>query len=206
MKKALMATTLMATTFASAAFAQTPPEQMPAGDYKLDLSHASIVWKVSHLGLSDYVARFTDFDATLTYDPETPTNSKLVATIDPTSVATAYPHPEKKDFDKKLVEGEGWFNALQFPEITYISERIEMTGDTTARVYGTMNMLGVEKPLALDVEFNAAMEAQPFSGKPTMGFSATTVVERSGWGMDTYVPNIGNDVAVMIEAEMFKAN
>jgi polyisoprenoid-binding protein YceI len=49
--------------------------------------------------------------------------------------------------------------------------------------------------------FNGAMIKQPFSGKPTMGFSATTSIERSEFGMSKYVPSIGNNVEIMIEGE-----
>jgi polyisoprenoid-binding protein YceI len=49
-------------------FARSLFYDVPAGEYKIDLSHASIVWKVSHLGLSNYVARFAEFDATIDYN------------------------------------------------------------------------------------------------------------------------------------------
>ena len=184
------------------AAAQTPVEAMPSGVYKLDKTHASLVWKVSHLGLSDYTARFTNFDAELNFDPENPENSTLVATVDPTSVETDY--PGEKDFNKKLAEGEKWFNAGTYPEIRFESRSVEKTGENTGKVTGELSMLGMTQPLVLDVTFNKAMQTQPFSGKPTLGFSATGVLERSQWGMDTYVPNIGDKVEILIEAELAK--
>ena len=95
---------------------------MPSGIYKLDKSHASLTWKVSHLGLSNYTARFTKFDADLLFDAMTPENSKIKVTIDPTSVRTDYPNSDKKDFDKQLSTDAGWLNGKQFPEITFLSE------------------------------------------------------------------------------------
>ena len=50
------------------------------------------------------------------------------------------------------------------------------------------------------------MQRQPFSGKPTMGFSATTTIKRTEWGMGKYVPGIGDDVEVMIEGEFVKSD
>ena len=77
------------------ALAQTTPyNEMPAGVYNLDETHAQLVWQVSHLGLSNYTARFTDFDADLIFDPEKPENSQLIATIDPTSIKTDFPYTE----------------------------------------------------------------------------------------------------------------
>ena len=176
-------------------------EGMPAGLYKLDKTHASIVWKVSHLGLSNYTARFTDFDVDLLFDNEKPENSKIIATIDPTSIKTDYPHPEKKDFDKKLVEGSGWFNTTQFPEIKFKSTSVKKTGDETADVTGDLTFLGVTKPVTLNVAFNKAIGNHPFANKPALGFSATGSLKRSDFGMTKYLPNIGDDVELLIEAE-----
>lgn len=183
------------------ATAKTPIAEMPAGVYTLDETHASLIWKVSHLGLSDYTARFTSFDAELTFDPQNPENSKLVATVDPTSIETDYPYPEQKDFNQKLVTGEDWFNAGKFPQIRFESTSITKTGDTTGTITGNLTFLGVTKPLTLNATFNGAMKSQPFSKKPTMGFSATATMKRSEWGFDTYVPNIGDEVELLIEAE-----
>ena len=177
-------------------------QEMPAGVYKLDETHASLIWKVSHLGLSDYTARFTKFDADLTFDPENPENSSLTATVDPTSIKTDY--PGEKDFDKELVEKETWFNAGEYPEIKFVSTNVEKTGENTGIITGDLTFLGVTKPLTLDVTFNKALAKQPFSGKPTLGFSASGTLERSKWGMDTYVPNIGDTVELLIEAEFAK--
>lgn len=181
--------------------ADTPYNEMPAGVYNLDETHAQLIWKVSHLGLSNYTARFTSFDADLTFDPANPENSSLTATIDPTSIKTDYPYPEKKDFDKKLVEGKEWFNVAAFPEIKFESKELAVTGENTGTMMGHLTFLGVTKPVTLDVTFNGAMASQPFSSKPTLGFSATGSLKRSEWGMATYVPNIGDEVQIMIEAE-----
>lgn len=206
LKPAFLAIVLTTASCVSWVFAKSPFNDMPEGQYKLDLSHASVVWKVSHLGLSDYVARFADFDAAIQYDPNDITKSVVTASINPMSIQTAYPNAETKDFDKVLATEKGWFNAGAFPSIEFTSKNIEMTSDTTAVMTGDLTFLGVTKEVALDVTFNGAMQRQPFSGKPTMGFSATTEITRSEFGMDKYVPNIGDNVSVMIEGEFAKAD
>ena len=72
---------------------------VPSGTYQLDPTHASMVWKVKHLGLSNYTARFNRFDATITLDAENPTASTVTATVDPASIDTDYPLAEQKDFN-----------------------------------------------------------------------------------------------------------
>lgn len=185
----------------SAQAEQTAVSDMPAGLYSLDPTHASLHFKVSHVGLSHYTARFDKFDSLIQLDPNDVTKSKVKATIDVTSLNTGYPHPEEKDFDKKLTEGTEWFNTNQFPEMTFISRTIEKTGDMTAKITGDLTFLGVTKPVVLDATLNAAMGNHPFMNKPALGISATGFLKRSDFGMNTYIPNIGDEVAFIIEAE-----
>jgi len=94
------------------------------------------------LGLSNYTARFTNFDAKVEFDPQQLEQSKVTATIDPSSIKTNYPYPQKKDFDKKLVEGTEWFNVATFPSITFTSMGVKLTGDNTAIMTGDLTFLG----------------------------------------------------------------
>ena len=182
----------------------TAAEQLPAGLYKLDKTHASVTWKVSHMGLSNYTARFTKIDADLAFDSVDPTKSRLTATIDPTSVRTDYPNAAEKDFDKELATGDKWFNGIQFPQIKFVSTRVEKTGEKTGKLYGDLTFLGVTKPLVLDVTFNGSYLKKPFAEVPALGFSATARLKRSDWGMGTYIPMIGDEVDLLIETEFHK--
>lgn len=174
---------------------------VPAGTYKLDPTHASLTWKVDHLGLSSYTARFTKFDATLEFDPAAMDKSKLSVTVDPMSIRTDYPLAETKDFDKKLATDPEYFNAEFFSDITFTSTAIEMTGDKTAKVTGDLTLLGETKPVTIDVTLNGAMAEQPFVKKPALGFSGKTVIKRSEFGFTKLIPMIGDDVTLLIEAE-----
>lgn len=193
---------ITSTLAATACLAQTPAAELPAGTYKLDPTHASLIWKVNHMGLSNYTGRFTKFDATLTYDPKDPAKSTLEVTVDPTSVETDYPNPEKEDFNKKL-QGAEWFNAGKYSAITFRSTGVTSQDDKHGIVTGDLNFLGQTKPLTLNVTFNGGMAEHPFAKKPAMGFSATGTMKRSNWGFDTYIPTLGDEVQLIIEAEFF---
>ena len=182
-------------------FAKSPFNQMPEGKYQLDLSHGSIIWKVSHFGLSNYLARFTEFDASINFKPNDIESSTVYASINPMSIQTAFPNPEQTDFDKVLALNTKWFNAGEFSTIEFESTSIKMTSDNTALMSGNLSFLGLIKPVELDVKFNGAMAIQPLSRKPTMGFSATTTIVRSEFGMTKHIPQIGDSVKVMIEGE-----
>jgi polyisoprenoid-binding protein YceI len=179
--------------------------QMPAGKYVVDKTHASLIWKISHLGLSNYTARFKTFDASFEFDPKHPEKSTLHAVIDPLSIETDYPNAKEKDFNKELSSGENWFNAAVHPKIIFHSDRFEVIDKTHGKAHGQLILLGVSKPLALDVTLNGATQKQPFSRKPTFGFSATASLKRSEWGMEAYLPNIGDSVDIQIEAEFSHA-
>ncbi|MEM8935777.1 MAG: YceI family protein [Pseudomonadota bacterium] len=202
MKKASLAAVAAVLMSTTAAHAQnmTPFAEMPAGDYALDLSHASLIWKVSHMGLSNYAGRFTNFEGTLTLDPADPASSAISVTIDPSSVETDYPGTSK-DWNAELADKENWFNSDAFPEISFVSTGIELTGDNTGVLTGDLTFLGITKPATLDVTFNGAFAERPFSGLPTIGFSATGSLMRSDWGLDYLTPGIGDGVQLLIEAE-----
>ncbi len=180
---------------------QAAPIDVPAGTYALDKAHASLTWRVNHLGFSMYTARFTDFDATIELDPKQPTRSSVNVTINPMSVRTDFPAPEKIDFDRKI--GEEILKGKEHPEIRFRSTRLEATGATTGRMTGDLTFLGVTKPVTLDVRLNGA-GPNPFNRAPTIGFSATGTVKRSEFGSTAYAPGIGDDVQLVIEAEFQK--
>jgi len=180
------------------------PAAPPAGTYRMDRAHSSLTWKVNHLGLSNYTARFTRFDATLDIDPANPQSAKVVVTVDPTSVRTDYPFSEKRDFDKELGEGEKFFNAKEFTLIVFSSTRVERTGKRTANVTGDLTLLGITKPLTIYVTLNGAMQ-HPMAQAPALGFSGIAKLKRSDFGMTFMLPLIGDEVTLSIEAEFIKS-
>ncbi len=195
---------LLLSLFLNLTWAQDAYQNLPSGSYQLDKTHASLLWKVSHLGLSNYTARFTRFDATIDFNAKDLTQSQVSATIDPLSIKTDYPYAEEKDFDKKLSEGEDWFNGLEFPEIRFTSTKITLKDNNSGIMQGDLTFLGVTKPVEVVFTLNGAMKIQPFTKKAALGFSAQAQLLRSDWGMDIYVPNIGDAVTVLIEVEFAK--
>lgn len=181
-----------------------PLAGIPAGEYRLDKTHANLTWKVNHMGLSMYTARFTELDATLQLDSAKPEQSRLTATINPASVRTDYPNAKEKDFDAKLANGAEWFNSENFPEIRFASTKLTMATPTTGTMTGDLTFLGITKPVTLNVTVNGAMAKHPFAGQPAVGFSATGSIKRSDFGMGAYIPTVGDEVQLLIEVEFVK--
>lgn len=177
--------------------------KLPSGIYKIDPAHTSVTWRVSHLGLSNYTARFAKIDGQLNFDAQQLEKSILTASVDPLSIRTDFPAPDKKDFDAVLAKDEAWFNGEKFPAITFVSNAIERIGTNQGIVSGDLTLLGVTKPVSMRVTFNGAYAEKPFSAPvvAALGFSGTMTIKRSDWGFNTYVPMIGDEVAIQIEAE-----
>lgn len=186
---------------AAPALAQGAPIDAPAGEYTLDKTHASITWTIKHLGLSNYTARFASFDSVLVLDPKNPTKSTISVTIDPRSVKTDFPFPEKEDFDKVIAEK--FLLAGEHPAITFQSSGLKATGPRTGKLTGNLTLMGVTKPVTLDVTLNGAM-VHPFRKIPVIGFSATGSFKRSDFGSTALQGPIGDEITVIIEAEFFK--
>lgn len=164
------------------------------GEYTLDKSHASIIFSIKHLGFSDYIGRFNDFDASLELDGEKPTNSRLTVTIKPQGVDT-----NNAELEDKL-RGENYFNVAQFPEIKFVSRELRLTSRTRGTVKGDLTMLGVTKPVTLDVTLNGA-GLNTYANAYTVGFSATATIRRSDWGLKTLIPQVSDEVRLIISAE-----
>lgn len=181
--------------------ASTAP--VPGGAYTLDKAHASLIFRVSHIGFSNYTGRFATFDAALDIDPADPAAAKLEATVDPASLAVENP---PAGFLESLL-GPDWFNVAKFPEMTFRSTKIEMTGDDTARVTGDLKMHGITLPVAFDAKFNGGYAGHPFEPNARIGFSARGSLSRSAFGIAYGVPEegstmgVGDAVEFIIEAE-----
>lgn len=178
-------------------------EDLPAGTYRLDPTHASLGFKLDHLGFSWYSASFADFDATLQLDPAHPESASLTASVDVASLTLPRP-PE--GFHAELTGGN-WLDGAQFPQITYQSTSVEVTGETTAHVTGDLTFHGVTRPVAMDVTFNGGWAGIPPDPHARIGFSATGVLRRGDFGVTAGIPapgskmGVGDEVFFTIEAE-----
>jgi len=172
---------------------------IPAGQYQVDLAHASVVWKVNHLGFSTYVGRFESFTADLDLNSAEFAKSSVLVDIKVDSINTAYPFPEKEDFDKKLA-GD-WLKSGEHPSITFKSTAVSELDGNQATVDGELTIAGQTHPVSLNIVLNKAVASHPFTKVPTIGFSATTKIDRTVWGISQYAPALGAEVKIEIEGE-----
>ncbi len=173
------------------------PNQVRAGAYVLDPDHGKITWSVSHLGYSTYYGQFTGVSARLDLDPKAPAKSRLTATVPLAGVLTGSQH-----LDQHLA-GPDFFDTQKFPEATFAGTGIEPTSPTTARITGTLTLHGVTKPVSFDATFTQA-GTNPVDHRYTVGFEGRSVIKRSDFGVNAYLPMVGDEVTLRLAGE-FKA-
>ena len=178
--------TVVAAAATIAALAVPAAPVLAADTYAFDKSHTDVVFRIDHLGFSDTIGRFNDADG--------------VIVLDEASLDTNH---EERD---EHLRGTDFFNVEAHPTISFVSTAIERTGDETATVTGELTLLGVTQTVVLETTLNA-LKPHPipsYEGVMTAGFSGTTTINRSDFGMNAFVPAVGDEVAIILEIEAFK--
>ena len=166
-----------------------------SAEYAFDKVHTQILFTVSHLGFSNSTGAFTEFDGGFVFD-----ENNLEASSVNVSISTKSIDMNDKTWNQHL-SGEKWFDVKQFPTMSFKSTGVTKTGDKTMDVKGDLTIKGVTKPVTLAVIFNKAGDQ---FGKAKAGFSATTSIDRTEFGMPNNAPAIGAQVTIRIEVEGVK--
>ncbi|MXX07487.1 MAG: YceI family protein [Gammaproteobacteria bacterium] len=175
---------------------ETEIAEIRSGQYSLDRDHATLIWKVDHLGFSTYIGRFNDFDASLDFNPENIGNSSLEVIVNTASLDVNLP-----EFEDEL--RADWFNVEQFPQAVYRTTSLAETIDENTFVFnGELTFMGVTAPVALEVDFHRGARDISRRLQYVIGFSASASVQRSAFGLDNLVNiGIGDDVELEIHVE-----
>jgi len=184
--------------------ATAPVGTPPAGAYKLDKSHASLILRASHLGFSTYTTRFSRFDAELKLDPRNLSAASVVTTID----ASSFEMDAAPQFCIDVVKGPQMLDTAKFPQIVFKSEKIRMTGAKSMEISGTLTLHGVTRPTVLVGTYNGGYAGWPgLDPQARVGFSAHGSFKRSDFGIAYGVPapgttmGVGDSIDFSIEAE-----
>ena len=172
-----------------------------ADTFVFDKAHSTIGFQVRHL-FSTVPGKFDDFTGTINYDEANPENSSVEVTIKTASVNTGV---KMRDDD---LRSPNFFDAAKYPEITFKSKSVKMTGNNTADVTGDLTMHGVTKEVVLKVELlGKGAGAKP--GSVVSGWNAATALKRADYGLTwnkviegTQV--VGDDVKIDLNVEADK--
>jgi polyisoprenoid-binding protein YceI len=165
-----------------------------ASTFDIDIVHSHIAFFIDHLGFSKVIGTANDFSGSFDFDPAAPEKSTLNVAV---KVAGIFTNSKQRDGD---IQGADWFNATEFPDITYVGKEFKRTGDKTGTILGDLTIAGVTNPVTLDVTFNKDGQ-NPWDKSHVVGFSAKTTIKRSDYGMKAALGLIGDEVTLYIETE-----
>jgi polyisoprenoid-binding protein YceI len=163
-----------------------------------DPAHSEVDFSIKHMSISNVHGRFGKVAATLVYNEADVTKSTVTATIDTATVATGEAARDTH------IKSPDFFDVATYPTATFTSTSVAKSGGNLS-VTGNFTLHGVTKPVVLEVE-GPTGPAQGMDHKPHAGFSASTTISRSAFGIGTKFPAaiVGDEVKLTIELEVVK--
>jgi polyisoprenoid-binding protein YceI len=170
--------------------------------WQIDSAHSQIQFSVKHMMISTARGTFDRFRGTVEADEQNPTAATVDVQIEAASINT---RDEKRDGHLRSPD---FFNAAEYPYLTFKSTRVERLDERTGKLYGELTIRDVTRPVVLDVEY-AGMAKSPW-GTTSAGFSATTKINRKDFGLNWNVALetggwlVGEQITITIELELVK--
>lgn len=186
---------LLTAAFAATLFMMPATAKAQVEHYDLETVHTQILFFVDHLGFSKSMGKFHEYQGHIVFDRDNPENSSVDVTIETASISMGL------DRWDDHMKNEDFFDVEQYPQMTFRSTHIEVTGEDTANITGDLTLLGQTHPVTLDVVHNKSAENR---GRYMSGFSATTTINRSQWGMTYGLPAVGDEVEIRLEVEAIR--
>ncbi|GAB4512369.1 MAG: YceI family protein [Anaerolineae bacterium] len=168
--------------------------------WTFDPTHSNADFAVRHMMVTTVRGGFKEVSGTINYDKNNPAASTVEAVIKTGSIWTGV-----GDRDAHLRSAD-FLNADVYPEMTFKSNHVEMTGENTAKVTGDLTIRDVTNPVVLNVEL-IGEQANPFTGAVTLGFTATTKIDREAFNLTWNMPLanggvlVGKEVTITLDVE-----
>lgn len=170
--------------------------------WTIDPAHTEINFTVRHMMISNVRGRFEKFTGEVNFNEEEPEKSSVKVQIEAASIDT------KEEKRNAHLRSADFFNADQFPYLTFESKRIEMIDKQRARIYGDLTIKDATKEVVLDTYY--AGQSKSPGGTISAGFTAQTSINRTDWGLTWNVALetggllVGEEVKIDIELEIVK--
>lgn len=168
------------------------------GTYAADPTHTAVAARVDHLGFSKTTLRFAKASGEFTFDPAKLEASTLDVSVDANSLST------DMDARDKELRGAGFFNVASFPAARYVASGLVRLDATHARVDGQLTLLGLTRPVPMEVTLIGV--GTGLANDKRIGVIGHMQIKRSDFGMKAFLPFVGDDVTIDIDAEFSKKN
>lgn len=167
-----------------------------ADSFKVDPVHSTVIFKIFHFNVAPFYGRFDAPEGSFVLDDQDAAKSTFEFSIPVEKVDTGN---EKRD---NHLKGPDFFNARQFPTITFKSKSVAKKTETAYEVTGDLTIHGVTKETKVNVEKTG--QAKDPMGKERAGLAATFTVRRSDYGVSFMPQGLGDDVTLMVGIEGLK--
>ncbi len=160
--------------------------------YKIDPVHTSVVFRIKHAGVSYFYGRFNKVAGSFAFDKADPKKAGFDVRIRADSVDT---NDRKRD---QHLKSPDFFNAKEFPTISFKSRSVESADSESLRVTGDLSLHGVTKSITVEMK-HVGSTSGPRGAK--CGFEATFTISRSEFGITYGAGALGDDVTLMVGLE-----
>jgi polyisoprenoid-binding protein YceI len=165
-----------------------------AASYQIDPVHSSILFKVKHFGAAHVYGRFNQVSGTITYDAASAAASAIKIEIPTDSIDTAN---QQRDDHLKSAD---FFNAKQFPVISFTSKKITAKANDSFEVVGDLTLHGVTKEITAEA-VKTGTGKHPRTGKELLGFETHVTIKRSDFGMAFMAGPVSDQVDLILAFE-----
>jgi polyisoprenoid-binding protein YceI len=185
--KRLGAALIVGAVFAGA----TSHETRAASNWASDPARTHIAFAIDAIAYPRTRGEFRKFDGSIVVDLESPARSRVTFHVQSKSVDVG------SQAFSDYISSQALLDALRFPSIDFVSTSVEKLDDHRVRVTGDLTLLGVTRPLGVDVDVERRVEGS----RAHLGFTATAKIDRLAFGMNSGYPVISRDVDLVISSE-----
>jgi len=175
---------------ALAFFPQSPVSAAAAADWRIDPARTTIAFAIDAAGFPRTEGRFRQFEGHISIDFAQPSRSNVAFHVRSQSVDVG--SPSFNDY----VRSATFLDSAKHPSIDFVSTSVRSTSDHSVRVSGELTLLGVTKPLTVDV----TVARETAGGRMRLDFHAETRIDRLEFGMNSGFPLVSRDVELTISS------
>ncbi|MDD5324885.1 MAG: YceI family protein [Polaromonas sp.] len=168
----------------------------PADTYTIDSGFSMAHFDITRLGYSSQRGSFNKTSGKITLDLAAKSGSVdfIINTrsIDMGSAAWT-----------SHLSDEGLFNVKKYPTMHFKSDRLIFEGAKVIAADGQFTMLGVTKPIRVDVN-NFQCGVSPIDKRQMCSGNITAVLKRSDFGLTKYIPVVSDEVSISVPVDAYK--
>lgn len=161
------------------------------GEYVIDPVHSTVHFRVLHFGASNYQGRFNDVSGTFGLD-----GGKVSITVKADSVDT------NNDQRDGHIRSPDFLSAKEFPEITFVADKVAKLDGGAYEASGTFTLRGVSKPLT--VRMNHVGTGKGMKGETLVGLEGSFTIRRTDYGVSWRPDALGDEVTILVSLEGVK--